>query len=428
MGDANITPFGVIRPYQTYRLLRGEIDWVRSTFKLRPGLFFQAFKNIVDSYPEVKSYLEQALLSKGSDINVPKNLYSQLNRLLEEIDREWGEYRSNAFERYSKHLKHWQSSARRGYLRFILMLTLLVISTRYNYMNSFLSARGIGGKLKNKLHVISNGMVRVRAGSLYVALDALEHQDLIENFRFIRVKDASVKLSVKLSSMGNKIISEILELILDFFKKLGSIGIFSVIDQAIIDNIDDYIPTTGKLFRKIDYSKEPVDISLFNNLDSTFFKKTRMVVDKLKAMGAEHLDSSKQMNTWKMNFNRGMTDIFVLGRLLLAPTYGRELIREAEDSLGFKAGTIYPKIEKFIKLGFIRKIEGDEIKSRLESSNYPRRGPEKKFYDITLQGAFYFTLIFTLFIKDFSIVFKLIEEFLENEARFSSKKSDDEND
>ncbi|MFX0103509.1 MAG: helix-turn-helix transcriptional regulator, partial [Candidatus Hodarchaeota archaeon] len=301
---------------------------------------------MLKKYEELQDALREAILNPNKEFSLSKSEYEDFQALFTDINNGWVNFKEKRISKVLKNFKSWESSSRRGFFRLLVIFSIFLLKREHTRKGKEFTPKGIGGLIKKKLENKSNGVIKVRAGSLYKALNELEGSELIRNY-----KDSSKKTGeLMLSKKGKWILIQVLEYLVKFYDGLKTMNLFSKVNQSTLDDV------FGILREK--ENRKPSNIKM-ENIASRIDKLHEFISninnnDDFKDFG---LDKDKTMlNNWKTNFNRGMVDVFILGNLFLKPCYGNELISAASESLKFQAGTLYPRIKKFLGDGLIEKM------------------------------------------------------------------------
>lgn len=403
MDKVQIVPFGSIERFQRPRRLGKKEPNMRSSIVTRWDTIFPEFEAILETAPQLRDRLKDAIQQRNMELILSRGEYDQLDDILEKINEVWLAYLDDAKNFIKEKIVAWQKGSRRGYFRLLLLMILLLLEDDHLREKIKLNAKGLGGMIKAKLESISGRAIEAKAGSLYVALDDFEQEDLIVNYKAVVEKNAPVSVTDR----GCAFILEALKSMQSCLTLLTKAGIFFSIGQENFDSAKSLNEAfLGKTFSSIDIGEILLNIASLESNITAFNESPRFI-------GLNNENVKTIISNWQDNMNRGIIDIFILGKFFVGPCYGNALIAEAENSLEFQAGTLYPKIKDFVDKGFIIKVTDEEQITALSEATPKKQGPQKNFYDITALGALYFMSMLAIFVVDLNVFFNLSRELLE---------------
>ncbi|HME52690.1 MAG TPA: hypothetical protein VKM55_10765 [Candidatus Lokiarchaeia archaeon] len=403
MDKVQIAPFGSLERFQRPRRLGKKEPNLHSSLITRWETISPEFEPILQATPLLKDRVREAVQQRDKEISLSRGEYDQLPGFLDKLNEAWSAYLDLAGPSLKDRIVTWQRSSRRGFFRLLLLLILLVLEDTHEREGKKLDAKGLGGMIKSMLESISKGAIEAKAGSLYVALEDFEQDELIVNYKTIIEKNAPVFVTDR----GYAFIFEALKVMKSYLALLDNAGIFASARQ---DNLDGAKGVNemllGKKFSTMDIGEISNDITSLASLIKSLEESSRF-------SAAKNENVKELIANWQDNLNRGIIDVYILGKFFVGPCYGNALIAEAEASLDFQAGTLYPKIKDLVNKGFIIKVTDDEQIAILSKATPKKQGPQKSFYDITTLGALYFMSIFAMFMVDLNVLFNLSLELLE---------------
>jgi DNA-binding PadR family transcriptional regulator len=393
----NIVPFGELRLSQVSRLGIVTGHRIQSTLVIRWPAFSLAFGGVLSSFPAITDPLKRALANRGKDQNITRGEYDQLGNAFDAMSQYWERYIAARRNANRKRVLKWLDSSRRGFFRLVLLLAILYLDKAAVVAGNKLLAKGLASAAKHKIESASGGLAAIKAGSLYIALTSFEKQGLLDTESGIAT----------LTPRGLKFLSKILEALTPLIKAFQ--------DQTISENSPQRVVEAGRPMLA-EILKKPADslkFADFASISSDLLAKISQVLPLLDQQVADDYDFDAAVKDWRGDLNRGAIDMFVLGKMFAAPEYGTNLIKQARDSLGFQAGTLYPKFKEYLLEDLVYQISENDKAARLRSGTFPKRGPEKIFYDLTPQGALHFVMIWHLFLGDLRLLLNLLTDYID---------------
>nr|MDO8112393.1 hypothetical protein [Candidatus Sigynarchaeota archaeon] len=375
---------------------------MRSSVILRWETISLKLDEAIKIAPQLIDKLKQSIQQKDKDIPVTRSEYDQLNGVLAKIAEIWPQFINATLDGFHKTNKvaSWHDGSRRGYFRLLILMILLLLDRNHAKGGKALSPKGFAGMIEKTLDSISGKFIYVKKGSLYAAIESFESDGLITR----RESATESNASIRVTDRGSAFILNALNAFNACLELLGKAGIFASIRQENLTSVKPINETVLK-------STQPqIEISIVLQNITTLKKSNDALKAFFSPKDSNLADVKVLVEAWQDNINRGIIDIFVLGKFFAGPCYGNALISEAESSLKFQAGTLYPKIEDMISKGFIQKVINQEQLLALNKNAAKKQGPQKLYYDITATGAVYFISILGLFITDLNVFFNLARE------------------
>ncbi len=355
--------------------------------------------------PKPLEGFQGAVASRGSDVIISKQDFEKYSDILQAYHDRWQLYIQNWVKEYSTpgFLKGWMSDAQRGTFRLMLLMAVVAIDRRERIAGKHLVKTNLGGNIKKILLEYSRKTMDVKAGSLYVALDAFEDRGLFQ-------KDPNApehEQALVISTAAKEAIVSCLKILIMFTKVLKEKTDFITIASEPVSNwIREKLKGTLTLPPQSPSIQQILkDAEEFGNQKEFLFT----------TLGLDHDVDGKGniLGDWQSDFNRGMVDVFILSQLLKGPSYGKKIMDDAAESMGFQAGTLYPKIARLLDDGLIEGIDDEkkiDVKVNLEPEK--KRGPHKNYYDITVKGALHLATISSLLLEQLGTLFNLVRELV----------------
>ncbi|MBD3188017.1 hypothetical protein GF325_14365 [Candidatus Bathyarchaeota archaeon] len=410
-----LEPFGSIEKLQTSRLMRQYA--VKSTLRIEWNVIQAFFEERVED-DESRDALKRAIQARGEDANVSRQLYEKLSNTFSNLGKEWNNFIKSILQDLIPMAGKWHHQASRGYFRLLLIVAIFLQAAYAALRGGSVHKNGLGGRLKRALEHHSKGFTKTRAGSLYSALERFEQNGLI------RSKQDQDQEILILSPLAYTVMELGLKSVGIIASEIHETGVFKVIDARLMGKLEEIARSMEKIAKAIKIGLPIPHERVINNLrtmndsierfrGSSFFMRnaTKITVDQVGAR--------KQL---KSDLNRGMLDIYVLGLFLDEAQYGGAIIDHASKSFRFTAGTLYPKLQNWLDEGFIAEISPERAVDIMKKGSFPKKGPEKKFYKITIPGMVYLSLIVIIFLKDLHVLFNLLDEYFDVVERAPDSK------
>jgi DNA-binding PadR family transcriptional regulator len=395
-------PFGDIqRSTTTTKVFLKE--WkLKSTIIVQWHPFARYFGDILKKHKALIDTLTRAIISPNKEITISKADFESSEALLADLDNAWMNFLGKKIPPVLSKFKKWEGNSRRGFFRLLIIFSILLLKKEKSKEGLKLMKKGLGGAIKKKMIQHSGGLLEIRGGSLYKALNVLEKSNVIRNYK----KNLENGDGVLVSKKGKSLFIKILAYLLDFYKALNNLKIFSKINQS---TIDDVIRILKEKDSRTTPSIKLGDIQSKIDLLDAYILKFKSNPDYTDL---EEISDVTILDDWKTNINRGLVDVFILGKFFMEPSYGNAIIAGASESLQFQAGTLYPRLKIFLeRYKFIEKLSDEESQEIMGKSDFSTQGPSKVFYRITILGAFYFCFMVTILLSDLNTVLNMVNDF-----------------
>ncbi|MHA1684647.1 MAG: PadR family transcriptional regulator [Promethearchaeota archaeon] len=418
----DLNPFGVLSQQQVSRIPR---SWaIRSSSCLRWEIVDEFFEEAFKEDPVMKDLVKQSMVMPNTDHGISKSEFDSNKEKFDNLHEMWSKKFKGILQDLLPLLKAWKNNERRGMFRYLVLFTILLLSKTANRDGSYLHNKKLGGMIKKRLLDASENFIDAKAGSLYSAMDRFKERSMVKISHLGGKKTEMVELSVKAS----KFLKDGLEIINKMLEKVDQLSIHEIYSQDVINRLDAFLEASTLQLEGLELNarvkeKYPVIIQQIVNFKHLIYDINSQ--SPFKDIRVENSGDNQRILDWKSDLNRGLIDIFILGILLKRPSYGNEIIAKGKEGLDFKAGTLYPKLQEWCSAGLIRKVARERVVNIIERESYPKRGPDKKFYDLTLKGAIYYLFIFTFFLKDMMGLFNLFHDFLKVSKAINTKQETD---
>ena len=397
----NFVPFGSLEGTSKRTFLTMNYNLV-SQLIIPWEIFHGYFKQDLEKFPQVVELFKNAI-SSNKEQSVSKSEFEVVNNAINALADTWDGFIIEARGELWKRIRDWHTGSRRGYFRFVLLLTLTVLYYEAKTTDMPVYAKGLGGEINSRIKKESNGILEAKAGSLYVAIQKFEDIGLLEHYTDVNGK-IEKKIPLVLTEKGHAYLFGMIQELHKFLEDLRNKNIATVADVGILNSAITLLNEwnkQGNPYFPLDGIPDEID---------KFPELVEHVQEKWKVyMNPFEIEINELIERWKSNFTRGIVDIYILGQLMKRPGYGKGLFRNSNFFDNFQSGTVYPKISDFMDESFLNEIIGKKRKDLVRENKYPAQGPQKMFYICSISGAFYFMLLWVLFLSDLKILFKLIK-------------------
>lgn len=389
-------------------------EWkIKSTIIVQWHPFARYFGEILKKHKALIDILTKAIINPNKEISISKSEFEKSEALLADLNKAWMNFLEKKIPPTLNNFKKWESNSRRGFFRLLIIFSILLLKKEKSKKGEKLMKKGLGGAIKRTLIKHSSGLLEIRGSSLYKALDKLEKSNLIRNYKKNRENGEGILISKK----GRSLFIKILAYLLDFYKALNKLKIFFKINQSTMDDVIRIMKEKdSRAIKAIEMGDVQSKLDLLDQFILKF-KQDPNYTD------LEQISDATILDDWKTNINRGLVDVFILGKFFMNPSYGNEIISDASNSLQFQAGTLYPRLKLFSETyNFIEKLSDEESQEIMGKNDFSTQGPSKVFYRITILGGFYFCFMINLLVSDLNTLLNMVSEFRILEQEINGKK------